>query len=699
MTTRQPQTRSGISGLLIACAIGFLLMLPAGAPARAADPLLETIADDVAFAVQLERLDRVFPPEQLEGILKGIAETPAAANKIEAAIRKFPGRVVLAMTPHTEKQKEEIADVAFEINGDASAFDEWVEKSLIPAIEAIGNDPGRIKLETSATIRRINDSQRDETVFAYSVRDRIVFGSTRPQRVQQWLRGEFPAKKWVQLPGSRRTIARLEKDFTARVIFNPAWLREQFDKPKPNSGETVLHTILNPVDLQSAVMELHWTRSAISAQVTLALAERCEGIARVLQQPATPSAAIGSFPDDFVAVGRIAIPSFSALADGIYAITDRFDPTIGEEYREDLARFQTETGVDWKNDIASNIAGEITFGVRVDFTQMPPIGWAVVCPLADEAKFNAACDRLTAHYELPLKTIRRDNFNLRQCTAPPFVMTTAANRWIIGDSPRTVAQLAAARGGKRPESKNLQRLYPALGEANQMAFMVDLGVLRQKAPMALMAVPPNVTRLLTGGAVGVSLTNQDNLARINFRWDLHGGTDRPGRDRDAEDADANTLADGGEAPVNGGEAAAMLISALVSSGQAARIEAQKAASMANLRGIGMGIHSYAQNHQNAFPPDLSTLLREGLITLDQFQNPFTGEKPQEPSDLDRSAYVVYRPGLTSNSDPGEFVLAVRTPQAGGASFLYVDGHVEFIAEPRASELIGLMQQGAAEVRP
>lgn len=699
MTTRRLQTRSGISGLLIACAFGSLLMLYAVAPARAADPLLETIADDVAIAVQLERLDRVFPPEQLEGILKGITEIPAAANKIEAAIRKFPGRVALALTPQTEKQKEMITDVAFELGGDAGAFDEWVEKSLISAIEAIGNEPGRIKLEASATIRRITDARRDETVFAYSVRDRIAFGSTRPQRVQHWLRGEFPAKKWVQLPGSRRTIARLEKDFTARVIFNPNWLRQQFDKPKPNTGEAVLHTILNPDDLLSAVMELHWTRSALSAQVTLALVDRCEGIARVLQQPATPSAAIGSFPDDFVAVGRIAIPSFSALADGIYAITDRFDPTIGEEYREDLATFQTETGVDWKNDIAANIAGEITFGVRVDFTQMPPIGWAVVCPLADEATFNASCDRLTAHFELPLKTIRRDNFNLRQCTAPPFVMTTAANRWIIGDSPRTVAQLAAARGGERPVSKNLQRLYQALGEANQMAFMVDLGVLRQKAPMALMAVPPALTRLLAGGAVGVSLTNQDNLARINFRWDLPGGTDRLGRDRDAEDTNANTLADGGEAPVDGGEAAAMLISTLVSSVSAARIEAQKAASMANLRGIGMGIHSYAQRHKDAFPPDLSTLLREGVISLDQFQNPYTGEKPQEPSDLDRSAYVVYRPGLTSKSDPREIILAERTPQEGGACFLFIDGHVEFIAEPRASELIGLLLQGAESIRP
>ncbi len=699
MTTRRLHARSGIGWTSIACAIGSLLMHVTGAPVASADPLLDTIADDVAFAVQLERLDRVFPPEQLEGILKGIVESPAAAKTIEAAVRKFPGRIVLAMTPQTEKQKEEIADVAFEINGDAGAFDEWVEKSLIPAIEAIGNDPGRGKLETSATIRRINDTRRDKTVFAYAVRDRVAFGSTRPQRVQQWLRGEFPAKKWVQLPGSRRTVAKLEKEFTARVLFNPNWLREQFDKPSPNSGEAVLHTILNPDDLQSAVMELHWTRSSISAQITLALAERCEGIARVLQQPVTSSAGIGTFPDDFVAVGRIAIPSFTALAEGIYAITDRFDPTIGEEYREDLATFQTDTGVDWKNDIAANIAGEIAFGVRVDFTQMPPIGWAVVCPLVDEAKFNAALDRLAAHFELPLKATRRDNLDLRESTSPAFAMTTAANRWIIGDSPRIVAQLAAARSEERPASKNLQRLYKALGEANQMAFMVDLGVLRQKAPMALMALPPALMRLLAGGAVGVAVTNQDNLARVHLRWDLPGGPDRPQRERGAEDAGDVTLADGGEQPLEGGEAAATLLSALVSSGKAARFEAQRAMSMNNMRGIGMAFSIHAQANKNAFPPDLATLLRDNNVTLEQFRNPYTGEIPESPSAVDKESYLLYRPGLSTNSDPREVILAEREPQKNGANFLFVDGHVEFIAEPRASELIGLMLQGAPEVRP
>jgi len=698
MTARLLRIRCGTGGISITCAIGSLLMLLAGVPARAADPLLDTIADDVAFAVQLERLDRVFPPEQLEGILKGIVESPAAAKAIGAAVRKFPGRVVLAVTPHTEKQKEEIADIAFEINGDASAFDEWVEKSLITAIEAIGNDPGRGRLEASATIRRVTDTRRDETVFAYAVRDRVAFGSTRPQRVQQWLRGEFPAKKWMQLPGSRRTVAKLEKDFTARVIFNPAWLREQFDKPKPNSGEAVLHTILHPDDLQSAVMELHWTRGSISAQVTLALADRCEGIARVLQQPATPSAAIGAFPDDFVAVGRISIPSITTLADGIYAITDRFDPTIGEEYREDLTTFQTQTGVDWKNDIAANIAGEIAFGLRVDFTQMPPIGWAVVCPLADEAKFNSALDRLAAHFELPLKTTRRENLDLRESTAPPFVMTTAANRWIIGDSPRTVTQLAAARGGERPASKNLQRLYKALGEANQMAFMVDLGVLRQKAPMALMAVPPNLTRLLAGGAVGLTVTNQDNLARINLRWDLPGGPDRPKRERGAEDADADTLADGGEQPPDSGEAVATLLTSLVSSASSARSHAQKVISSQNMRSIGMALYTHAEANQGAFPPDLTTLLRNNSVTLEQFKNPYNGEAPSDPSRIDRDCYLIYRPGLTVQSHPGEVVLAERAPQKDGANFLFVDSHVEFIAEPRASELIGLMLQGAAEIR-
>ncbi|MBK8269101.1 MAG: hypothetical protein IPK83_12660 [Planctomycetes bacterium] len=60
---------------------------------------------------------------------------------------------------------------------------------------------------------------------------------------------------------------------------------------------------------------------------------------------------------------------------------------------------------------------------------------------------------------------------------------------------------------------------------------------------------------------------------------------------------------------------------------------------------------------------------------------------------------MYRPGLNHNSPPDEIVLAEKAIFAGnGANFLFVDGHVEFIAEPRASEIIEQIKSGAESVK-
>lgn len=168
----------------------------------------------------------------------------------------------------------------------------------------------------------------------------------------------------------------------------------------------------------------------------------------------------------------------------------------------------------------------------------------------------------------------------------------------------------------------------------------------------------------------------------------HGGSTRSG-----------ALAAGRETAVNGGEAAVMVLTSLFSSASHARLQAQKAVSAQNMRNVGMAMFTHAEMNQGAFPPDLATLLRNNTVTLEQFRNPYTGETPSDPSRMDRDGYLIYRSGLNVRSHPGEVILAERTPQDDGANFLLIDGHVEFIAEPRASELIGLLLQGAESIRP
>ncbi len=105
-------------------------------------------------------------------------------------------------------------------------------------------------------------------------------------------------------------------------------------------------------------------------RVLAALAPECKGVAGVFAGPAAPSATMGIFPDDYFVVGRTAFSSGAAIVDGLYRVTDTFDPEISKEYREEAGEFQKDTGVDFtgslrelveRNEGAIGQAGELVF--------------------------------------------------------------------------------------------------------------------------------------------------------------------------------------------------------------------------------------------------------------------------------------------------------------------------------------------------
>ncbi|MCA9254361.1 MAG: DUF4190 domain-containing protein [Phycisphaerales bacterium] len=92
---------------------------------------------------------------------------------------------------------------------------------------------------------------------------------------------------------------------------------------------------------------------------------------------------------------------------------------------------------------------------------------------------------------------------------------------------------------------------------------------------------------------------------------------------------------------------------------------------ANLRGVAQAMYVYAMSDRNsAFPPDLNTLVRNGLITPKQLQCPTAAPGTK---------CYYYVPGYTVNSAPSA-VLIYEDPlthQGEGGNTLYQDGHVTF----------------------
>ena len=112
----------------------------------------------------------------------------------------------------------------------------------------------------------------------------------------------------------------------------------------------------------------------------------------------------------------------------------------------------------------------------------------------------------------------------------------------------------------------------------------------------------------------------------------------------------------------------------------ARELAKRALTTSNLRGVGVGLMQYSQDH-GVFPPTLGLLIDGGYIAADVLQNPSQGDD-NDPGDF---FYVAYVADAYRVADPATWIVAYGDPNdhnGEGASVLYFDGHVNFVRQPQ-----------------
>lgn len=675
--------------------------------AAAADKLIELVPDDAVAVLSIDRPQHALPPKLVGPLFEAITDDKALAAKWVEAIKKVPGATLIAVLMPPPGKDDPDVMVAMELSDSQTPFDELMEKTFLPlAEEEAKSEPDqRLKVEKGKTGNRIL-SPDGKPLFAYAAKDRLAMGSTRGQDVLRWVGGQWPEQKWVDQPGVRRMIARLPRETSLRGYFNPAPLLKQLGKPAPNSLEELALKVFAPDDIQAVAVDLSWSREALSVRITVALADECHGLVKVLARPTGTAKIMGVFPEDFVALGRIGWNSASDIVDGAYAITDSFDPSISAEYREELAEFKKETGVDWDTGILGNLVGEAAFGVRVDFTKRSPIGVCTAFPLADEPKFREQFDKLVEHFDLQFQNDDKSGVLVRKVKmggsspgAPgdpqqaAFCLAVEHGLLLVGSDVEIVADVAKqAAGGKsaRPAGANLKKCYEMLGDPNHLAVMVDIGQIRKHVPFAPLAVGPELGPLIMDGFTGLSMTMKEHLATVNLVWSLRSVGGGP-REQTAI-APATPEAD---------QAILTLTKALGASLAEARRQARQVVSMSNMRAVGMALRQYADEHKGAFPESLEALLKAvpDAVSLKTLTSPYNGKGPKSIDDVDRKSYMVYRPGLSTSSPSQEILMAEREVHDGGACFLFADAHTEFIPDPKASELLAKIAAGEAEVRP
>lgn len=672
--------------------VAMLVVVSFSASAGASTKLLEVVPDDAFLTILVDRPQRALPPTLIEPAVKAVFGTTEAAERIGEAIKRIPGPFLLGFITPNKPQDEPSLIFACEMTGPEIDVDALMEKTFLPAVAAAAGEPteGTFKVERGKPESRVVWTRNGEPFFAYAVKDKMILAASDAMLAKRWAQGEWPKRPWVNGPGIKQMIKRLPRESCARAFFNHAPLVRLAGKPKPNTPEEFLMKFWTPDDLIGTAIDLNWERNTLRISASLMLKEEAEGIAALLVQPASSAQALGVFPDDFVAVGRIGWANADRIATWLYKFTDVLDDTISAEYREELAEFERETGVDWNGGILGNMVGELAFGVRVDFTKPHPIGWAVVCPLGDAAAFSTNLDRLIEHFQLPMRTIEKKGLTVRiSQDTTPFTMAIKNGRFLLADSANTIVDLVRTQAKKDvalPRNANLRRCYEALGDSNHCAVTLDIGLLEDKAPMIPLLAGPRFGQLLMDGTVGFAVKSEEGLVTVDLYWMLRNARER-------EDITESFVPGGDEALV-------MLAESLGASLVQARRQARRAVSMANMRGIGQALYIYASRHKDAFPGSIKELLRaqEDTITLNMLVSPYDGKGPTSIEEVTEKSYVVYRPGLTTASAPTEILLAERRGDGEGACFLFVDGHVSFIPEPDATVLLEMIERGEETVR-
>lgn len=135
----------------------------------------------------------------------------------------------------------------------------------------------------------------------------------------------------------------------------------------------------------------------------------------------------------------------------------------------------------------------------------------------------------------------------------------------------------------------------------------------------------------------------------------------------------------GQSLVAMASAAAAVTSVALPALSKAREQAKRTVSMAQMRSVGAALHMYAAEHDNAFPPDLDTLLEAGMITEKMLHSP--------RQSVAEGVHYVYIPGQTTQHDSQNVVAYERIIGSEGTNVLFLDSHVEWVSLPRLRVLL------------
>ena len=154
-----------------------------------------------------------------------------------------------------------------------------------------------------------------------------------------------------------------------------------------NQGVNSAHQELGLLNLKHFIAEIKDGNGKSQNSAELTFAEANKGVAAWLAQPA-PMGSLKYISPDANIVGAFVVKEPSAMADNLITALKTVEPKFGE----DLAKFESEHGVNLRNDIAAPLGGEFAFAL--DGPVIPTPCWKIIVEVYDQSRMQQTLERL-----------------------------------------------------------------------------------------------------------------------------------------------------------------------------------------------------------------------------------------------------------------------------------------------------------------
>jgi prepilin-type processing-associated H-X9-DG protein len=576
---------------------------------------------------------------------------------------------------------------AAQVSGDADDLFVRLGNFASSALVGPGGDPLiEVGRDGSLITVRVVDLPLALTLYL-GVKNGVAFGDTWRQAVVDYIQGSEPAA------GSRRFIdtdAFKTLPAASDLLAGHGDLLAYLDlRPLIALGRTQVGVEGNRLfdafglgAFESVALTADWSGKTLSATLSVAVTDEQSGLAKLLVPVNRKIQAASMLPADCPAAWCGAMTNASDFVDRLGELLDAVDMDIVDEYRAELAEATREFGFDPQHDFLANLVDEWAVGVQVGEDDKPQL--ILVVKLADANLFQQHFQNLVTGYRLPIETTvyRGVQIVSRGDAGSPAVALAVIDDYLVigGSTGQLVSAIEARAEGKTLDTSpgikavagRLPSQVSSLGLLNIARFaQLALAEMDQSGNRAdSMAVPVFERARGTDAAMGLAVTARPGMIVAEFALN--------------ESGTAVAVETVGES--------------IAASLAESRYQSSRIVSMSRMKGIVTACLSHAEKHDCSFPSSLGDLVAQGLLSVEMFRSPYDGSGPTDSTEVDRMSFYLYQPGLNVSAmkQPSSTVVLVEREihRERGANVAFADGHVEWIEEPQAGEIIAQVQHGA-----